>query len=281
MATAPKKKAGTSLVSWDEALAARAQKAKKAEASVATGGFISLKSGVMSYNGNPVPGNKMNVVILDAILENHMYEGKFDPNNASGPVCFAFGRDEDEMAPHANVEEPQNETCTGCPMNEWGSDQDGGKGKACKNIRRLSMIPADSAESAESVGEAEVAFLKIPVTSVKSWAGYVNQLSAANKPPLAYITEISVTPDAKSQFKVNFRAVEAIEDGEVIGALLNKADASEDALMMPYAANEAASFKPGKAPARKPATKATAPRPSVGRAAAAPVKTAATARRKF
>jgi hypothetical protein len=277
---ATKGKTGTTMTNWADALAARAQKAKKAEASVATGGFISLKSGVMSYNGNPVPSNKMNVVILDAILENHMYEGKFDPNNASSPVCFAFGRDEDEMAPHANVGEPQNETCSGCPMNEWGSDQDGGKGKACKNIRRLSMVPADSAESAEAVGEAEIAFLKVPVTSVKSWAGYVNQLSAVNKPPLAYITEISVTPDAKSQFKVNFRAVEAIEDGEVIGALLNKADASEDALMMPYAANEAAPFKPGKAPARKPAAKATAPRPSVVKAAA-PVKTTTPARRKF
>lgn len=279
MATAKKATASktTAVVKWDEALAARAQMAKKAEESVSTGSFISLKSGVMSYNGNPVPGNKLDVVVVDAILENHHFDDAYDPNTPQSPSCYAFGRDEDEMSPHEKVDEPFSEKCKGCPNNEWGS-ADTGRGKACKNVRRLAVIPADALDGgAEGVEEAAIAYLKVPVTSVKAWAGYVNQLAAANKPPLAFVTEISVTPDAGSQFKVNFKAKESIEDGELIGALLAKADVVEQTIAFPYQPVEEAPAKPARG-ARGKAAPAKAPARSA-KQAAAPVK--APARRKF
>lgn len=280
MATAKKAAASktTSIVKWDEALAARAQMAKKAEESVSTGSFISLKSGVMSYNGNPVPGNKLDVVVVDAILENHYFEGAYDPNTPQSPVCYAFGRDEDDMGPHEKVDEPFSEKCKGCPNNEWGS-ADTGRGKACKNVRRLAIIPADALDDgAQGVEDAAIAYLKVPVTSVKSWAGYVNQLAATNKPPLAFVTEISVTPDAGSQFKVNFKAKESIEDGELIGALLAKADVVEQTIAFPYQPVEEAPAKPARG-ARGKAAPAKAPARAPAKQAAAPAK--APARRKF
>lgn len=279
MATAKKAAASktASIVKWDEALAARAQMAKKAEESVSTGSFISLKSGVMSYNGNPVPGNKLDVVVVDAILENHYFEGAYDPNTPQSPVCYAFGRDEDDMAPHEKVEEPFSDKCKGCPNNEWGS-ADTGRGKACKNVRRLAIIPADALDDgAQGIEDAAIAYLKVPVTSVKSWAGYVNQLAATNKPPLAFVTEISVTPDAGSQFKVNFKAKESIEDGELIGALLAKADVVEQTIAFPYQPVEEAPAKPARN-ARAKAAPAKAPARGA-KQAAAPAK--APARRKF
>lgn len=276
MATAKKATASktTAIVKWDEALAARAQMAKKAEESVSTGSFISLKSGVMSYNGNPVPGNKLDVVVVDAILENHYFDGAYDPNTPQSPSCYAFGRDEDEMSPHEKVDEPFSEKCKGCPNNEWGS-ADTGRGKACKNVRRLAVIPADALDGgAEGVEEAAIAYLKVPVTSVKAWAGYVNQLAAANKPPLAFVTEISVTPDAGSQFKVNFKAKESIEDGELIGALLAKAGVVEQTIAFPYQPVEEAPAKSARGKAVPVKT------PSRGaKQVAAPAK--APARRKF
>jgi hypothetical protein len=237
MATAAKKTAGsksTAVAKWDEALAARAKIAKKAEASVSTGEWISVKGGQLAYQGNVVPGNKMDVVILAYRLENQFYDGPYDPNTPQAPSCYAFGVDEESMAPHEKAEGKQAESCHGCPMNEWGSAEQG-RGKACKNVRRVCIIPADALDNgADGIAEAQWAFLKVPVMSVKGWAGYVNQLAQLNRPPLAFVTEISVTPDAQSQFKVNFNAKESIEDGELIGALLEKADKAEGAIEFPY-----------------------------------------------
>ncbi len=236
MATAKKPAASksTAVAKWDEALAARANIAKKAEASVSTGEWISMKGGQLSYQGNVVPGNKMDVVILAYRLENQFYEGKYDPSQPQAPSCYAFGIDDESLAPHEKSENRQAEACHGCPNNEWGSSETG-RGKACKNVRRVCVIPADALDNgAEGIKDASWAFLKVSVTSVKGWAGYVNQLAQLSRPPLAFVTEISVTPDADSKFKVNFNAKESIEDGELIGALLEKADKAEGAIEFPY-----------------------------------------------
>jgi len=291
MATAPKKpaakKPGTSVVAWDEKLAARAAQTKKQEASVATGSFIGMKGGILSYMGNAVPDNKLNLVIIDAIMENHLYEGVYNPNTPQSPVCYAFGRDEDEMVPHEKVEAPQADACTGCPNNEWGS-ADTGKGKACKNVRRLAVITEDALDGgAEAIEEAAIAYMKIPVTSVKAWAGYVNQLAATNKPPLAFVTEVSVVPDAVSQFKVQFKVLEEIDDGELIEALLAKADIVEQQIAFPYQAVEAPAAPAPRAAARSATRQAAAkaPRPPAAKPAARTVaaKPAAVTpgRRKF
>lgn len=281
------KKPGTAIVAWDEKLAARAAMTKKQEASVATGSFIGMKGGVLSYMGNAVPENKLNLVIIDAIMENHIYEGKYDPNTPQSPVCYAFGRDEDEMAPHEKVETPFAEACAGCPNNEWGS-ADTGKGKACKNIRRLAVITEDALDGgAEAIEEADIAYMKIPVTSVKAWAGYVNQLTATNKPPLAFVTEVSVVPDPVSQFKVQFKVLEEIDDGALIEALLAKAEVVEQQIAFPYQVVEApAAPAPrggARAATRQAAAKAPRPAPAAkpaGKPAAKPAA-ATPGRRKF
>ena len=123
-----------------------------------------------------------------------------------------------------NVEKKQSDKCSTCPKNEWGSSTNGGKGKACRETRRLLLIPADSITSVDAIKTAEVAALRPPVTSLRNYANYVQTIAATLKrPPLAVITEISVAPDAKTQFKVNFKMIKAIEDAEIIGALLTRA----------------------------------------------------------
>lgn len=230
-AKAAPKKTGTALVNWEDELAKYATEAQAVEASVSTGNFISTKGGRLSYNGGEVPGNKMNVIILDHVLENHFYEGRFDPDTPQSPICFAFGRVEDELAPHEKSDQPQNDTCAGCPNNEWGT-ADQGKGKACKNIRRLALIPEDGLDD---ISAATVAYLKVPVTSVKAWAGYVNQLAGSlRRPPFGVITEISIVPDPKTQFKVQFAHVDTIQDAEVFEAIIAKRSAITEEIMAPY-----------------------------------------------
>jgi hypothetical protein len=70
---------------------------------------------------------------------------------------------------------------------------------------------------------------------VKSWAGYVDQLNKALKrPPLGVITEVSLVKDEETQFKMRFKLVEAITDGDVLAALMARADQIESTLMNPY-----------------------------------------------
>ena len=232
---AKKPETTTALAKYDDRLAALAKKAVTTEAHVGGGSFIGTRGGQFTYNGGVIPDGRMNVIVLDHLGENSFYAGeRYDPNNPTSPVCFSFFTADDEAAPHEKAEDPQCETCTGCPQNEWGSS-DTGSGKACKNIRRLAIIMEDGMEDIEN---ATIAFLKVPVTSVKEWAGYVNKLnSTMGLPPVAVITEMSIVPDAKTQFKIKFKLVEKIEDDAVIGALLDKVDACQNDLAHPYTPN--------------------------------------------
>lgn len=231
MAKIPQKNA---VMNYSEELAKYAKASAETEASVALGKFLSVKGAKLSFNGNPIPGNKMNVVVIDSVIEHHYYEENYDVDNPSSPVCFAFGREEKTMAPHDESQAKQADACKGCPQNEFGTARVG-KGKACKNIRRLSLITEDALSDVEN---AEVAYLKVPVTSVKAWAGYVQQLnSAMSLPPLGVVTEISVVPDDKTQLKVGFKFVEKVGEA-ALGAILAKRKTGEAALMQPYSAFE-------------------------------------------
>lgn len=255
------------MTKWDEELAKRASIAMGMEEdSLGGGNFISLKSGVMTYRDNPVPGNKMNVVILDHAFENDYYGGQdYDPANKAPPVCFALGKDGATLAPHEKSSDPQNngEPCKTCPLGgkeAWGSS-DKGSGKACKNSRRLIMITEDGLKD---IDNASVAMLKIPVTSVRAWAGYVKSLQdTLKRPPLGVITEISVVPDVKSQFKVQFKLKDKVPNDK-LDALFKRCDKVQDTLMQPYQPlGDEEGGKGGKA-ARKGAAKASRKAPARG-----------------
>lgn len=228
----PAKKPSTALVNWSDELAKYAVEVAKSE--TPSSSTISLRSGILSYQGQPVPNNKLEVVILDSIIERTFYEGKFDPNNITSPVCFAFGRNDEELTPHEASAKPQHSDCDSCPRNQWGSSLNGGRGKACQERRKLALIPAATAKTGDEVLAAEVATVKLPVTSVKAWGGYVQNLAALQKrPPFAVITELGTKPDPKSQFVVTFRPVAALGD-DVIPAILQKRDMVQPVLREPY-----------------------------------------------
>lgn len=246
-----KKATGSSIVKWDAEMEADAAVAAGMEANTGGGKFLSVKGGVLTWNDAPVPGNKIAVIILDHIFENVRYEGEFDPDNPTSPTCFAFGRDEKTMGPHDVPKEAgtaEDGPCVSCPMNVFGSANKG-KGKACKNTRRLGLISAGSFGAGDKFKlitdpsyyekDGEVGFFKIPVTSIKGFAGYVKQVaSSLKKAPHGVITRISVQPDPKTQFKVVFEAMQNVPDS--IGpAMMSRRKEVMSAIDFPYQAAEA------------------------------------------
>lgn len=255
----------TALVKWDEQLAKEAEIAAGMEANAGGGQFFSLKGGQLCWQDAPLPGNQMAVVILDTILENVFYGTKYDPDNPQGPVCFAFGRDEKVLAPHAVVTEPQHPTCEGCPMNEWASAETG-RGKACRNTRRLGMIPAGMFDAAgkflpisdpEHYASTAVGFMKLPVTSVKGYASFVKQVAGAlHRPPHGIATRVRVVPDQKSQFKVVFEPLVSLND-DLMPAVMKRHAEVMTTIDFPYQPPEeaAAPMKRGSRAVTKPAGK--------------------------
>jgi len=209
------------LALFEDQLASMAVESLKAEQSSLATTFLSTKGGTLTYRGESVAGNKLTCVILAAPIERLYYSSRYDPTKIVPPDCFAISAVATGMGPNAASPAPQHTTCEGCPKNEWGSSTNGGKGKACRETRRLLIIPEDSIGSAEGVKSAEIAALRPPVTSLKNYATYIQTLAATlRRPPLAVVSEISVVADPKTQFKVNFRMLKAIEDQEVLQALM-------------------------------------------------------------
>ena len=241
---------GQELVALQAKLAEQAVAAAENEA-VSSGTFLSTKSGTLAFGDEVLPGNQVCVVIIDAVRENTYYEGKFNPDVMTAPVCYAFGRDKDEdMGPHPSMQAfpedfvPQNDTCRGCPKNEWGS-ADTGRGKACQNRRRLVLLPAGSYvpkrgsrdfdlelfNEEEHFRTADPAFLKLPPTSVEEWSKYVSQISAAHRlPPHGVITRIYIETHPKHQYHVKFEMVEKVPDDQ-LAAIMER---HEQSVAMPY-----------------------------------------------
>lgn len=198
------------------------------------GRFFSTRAGVLAFGDAPLPGNQMCAIIGAWCLENVFYEGDYDPNAMSPPTCFAFCTDpsaKDEMGPHESVLtedvfEAQNETCKGCEQNEWGSSGKG-RGKACQNRRRLALLPGgtyipqgrnggfeleliDDEDHFKSIDEG---YMKLPVMSGKGFDAYVRDVAEQfSRPLFAVYTRIFLTPDPKSQFKVNFEMIDKVDD---------------------------------------------------------------------
>ena len=240
--------AGTRIVSVEEELALQAKAAAMLERPV--GGAISLRGGIISWQGSPAKDNILPCIVLDSVFENRYYTKPFNAENPANPVCFALSREEKDLFMHEDSEEPQGApestkpgdpekgSCAGCPKGAWGSDPRGGRGKACSQIRRLVLAPASAAESPQAMQEAELAILKLPVTSTRYWAAYVNQLATGVKRPVySVVTEITTEPHPKHQFHVYFNMAHVLPL-EMIDALRAKVLVAEKLLFTPYAVQQ-------------------------------------------
>jgi hypothetical protein len=234
----------TDVVDWAAIMEKDAEVATQMEASTGAGSFFSLRGGILTFNNTTMPDNQMAVVILDHIIENVYYDQPFDPDNISVPKCYAYGRDETTMAPHEDIVargQEENETCTGCPMNQWGSAERG-KGKACSNRRRLSVIGAGRFDGNrfhladdEHFATSPVGLLKLPVMSVQDYSAYVNQIGHVMKrPPYGVLTLVKLVPDPRSQYKIACTLIDKLPD-RLVPIIRKRREDTQTTLEQPYA----------------------------------------------
>lgn len=261
-------KAPEAMEPWEQELFGEAQDATGQVAGLASGGSsFSIRAGVLTFNKQEIPGNEVAVVVLAALPMRACYEGDFNPNNMTPPVCYAFNRSPktDPWMPYKDVVEPVcKEGCLNCPNNVFGTAKGGTrKGKACPERIRLAVIPAGTFEGGkfepnmdiETLQAAEIAFFPVPTTSMKAYTSYVEALkSTTQRPPFAVVTRIKVRPDAKNQVAVEFTR-EALADKDVIATLRARAAEAYEKVLFPF---PAAGDTPAAVPS--PAPKAQAPK---------------------
>lgn len=263
---ATKKPVSTALVKWEEEMAKAAAKGAKAEKNVGSFKAIKTRGGILTVDDVAVKNNELRAIVLLGVHTNTFYTTDFDSDNPVPPDCYAFGDveledPESEMKPHEEAEDPQCESCAECPNNVMGSAAKG-KGKACKNTRRLAIITEDALEDPASLLAAEVRTMNVPVMSVKGWAAYVKQIAEDMKrPPWGVVTKIKLVPDPKSQFKVTFAFEELVPfTGELYEAMQKKLNLVKPQMVAPFPKAEEKPVAPprngrGAAPAKKVAMK--------------------------
>lgn len=227
----PKKQnTGTNVINWEEQMAQQAKAVAKTER--ASVNRINFKSGVMTYMDNAIPDNTLDCIVVGFVKENVLYTERYKADVVVPPACFALAMPDEPLIPHEVVAEPFSDRCETCENYKWNTDPGGGRGKACKERRRLAIIPKP--DSLDDIADSEMAIMSIPVMSVKNWANYVNMVAASTaRPPWGVVTRVQLVPDAKSQFKVTFNLVDAL-DSEYLPFIHERIDVAHSALMTPY-----------------------------------------------
>jgi hypothetical protein len=204
------KAATTAITKWESRLGGLATEAMATTGKDANA--ISIRGGVMKYRGQKIKDGELKVVIIDHVFANSYYLKPYDQENPEAPDCFATGRVEADMVPHPNSFAKQAETCADCPMNQYESDPKGGKGKACKNTRKLDLITEDSLVQ---ITKADTATLTVPPTSTKAYDKFVKVVGGELKrPPLGVVTLIKVEPHETKQIEVSFELEGKVEDSK-------------------------------------------------------------------
>ncbi len=150
-----------------------------------SGYMINTKAKVFTLPDGSASDGPLICVVLDWVTANTYFEGVYNPKNIKPPVCWAIGKDVKTVAASKQAPKPQSDLCKDCKQNEWESAPGGGKGKACKNTRRLLVVPLNATE------DTSPWILSCSPTALKHFDKYVNTLSDTGTHPIEVITEIS------------------------------------------------------------------------------------------
>jgi hypothetical protein len=193
-----------------------------------TGSYISFKNAQLKVDGQPVPNNQAEVRVLAVIGERSWYSSSFDADVAQVPTCYAL----DSASPHPEAQEQQSANCIDCKWNRWGTATDAkgkpARGKACREGARIIVVPANV-----PLKSAPMYTAKIPVTSLGAVTAFSSRCSQAQRLSGEFITQLSVTEDKKSFFKVHLTIKEHTPDIDP-ELLLTKQDQAYQLAMTPY-----------------------------------------------
>ena len=171
-------------------------------------------------------GKELECVILDFAWFMVNYPGAYNANNPQQPNCFALGRenpDSGELKPHESAADPQHDNCHTCSKNQWKSAPSG-NGKACKNQRRLIVLPANATDADEPMT------MYVSPGGLKYFDAYVSRLANEHKLlPVQVVTKITFDPNQTYPL-LNFEFLAPHADLSMMWA---KREAGQDLLFRP------------------------------------------------
>jgi hypothetical protein len=187
--------------------------------------FLSIKGSKFAL-GEDKLGKELDVVILSTAFDNAFYDRPYNPDVITPPACFAISTDSTEMYPHESSPDKQATSCDICPNNQFGSS---GKGKACKNGRRLLLA---SYNSDDGVDLSSPVTLRIPPTSLKNYSSYVRKLAAGNMPVFSVVTTIGF--DENEDYPKIVYKTKSTLGPSVLGSILDRRREFSDIVTVPY-----------------------------------------------
>ena len=191
--------------------------------------FLSIQGKKFSVGGDKL-GTSLNVIVLSTVYDNAYYNNKYDPENPNPPACFAIGTEPKMLMPSALSPVAQNDMCESCMQNQWGS-ADTGKGKACKNGRRLLLASVDDDQD---VDLENLVVLRLPPTSLANFSSYSKVITAKVRMPLnAFVTRITFDEDTTHPV-LKFSFFSAKLPTPVVKSILSRQEEFESIISEPY-----------------------------------------------
>lgn len=220
----------TVAASWQDRIKQHVERDAATAGGIAGWPYIGTSGGIFTLGEDDHRDKLEDVIILGAMHENAYYEGDYVAGESSAPVCFALSETEDDLAPPESLgearqilhSEPVGEKCVDCWANQFGTAERG-KGKACKNVRRLALLPADKL-TVPYLSKVEGAMLRLPVTSVKGYSTFVNKVTKVLGVPLFMLRcAITIEKDATTQFKIDFEPQDWVtnDKGQEVPGIIN------------------------------------------------------------
>ena len=155
--------------------------------------------------GEEDPASSLEVVILKANphLSKVYYAGGYVEGSEAKPDCYS----NNGSTPELDAQTPQAAKCAVCPHNAWGSrvSENGAKGKACSDSRRLAVAPAGELDNPM--------LLRVPAGTLKELAAYADMLNRRKAPYQAVVTKISFDHSVAHQ-KFLFKATRWLDESE-------------------------------------------------------------------
>ncbi len=209
-----------------------AMEAAKKERAKEAAGMARLETSPVGFkaDGNAL-GSTLKGAIADYVISRAFFKGAYVPGSHATPICYAYGEDEDTMAPHPQAPEPQCESCAKCPHNAFGTAEVG-RGKRCKDTRSLGVV-AEGLDG-ESALRAEVRSLSIPAGSLKAWRGFLKQIPEVTPSGnvRSVLVEFGVVPQEKA-YGITFKILDPLPKA-AFKALLDRKDAVRADLTQPW-----------------------------------------------
>lgn len=199
-----------------------------------SGYVISTKAKQFTLPDGRQSAGPLDCIILDHVSANLYYTGAYNPTQPSQPDCFAIGRIVNDMKASENAPKRQDENgCAVCAFNQWGSAPSGGKGKACKNTRRLLVVPHDIVDD-----KAQQYILNVSPSGIKHYDKYIDMLASSERHPIQVVTSISFDPN-EAYPSLRFAAKEPLDE-ERLGVMWKLRELGESLLFQEPVSEQAA-----------------------------------------